>query len=227
VLPSFPAAFRPPAFASWASFPARGSSPPYGRPAAPPPAARTRTGFPCSARVRPGWLRVPSLPRGRRCPRRPVNLPGARLPLSSGQSLFIPDYDPPREVIVTRHQQGFTVVHPTPAFPSPVTPDGTRSSGFSLSFAPRRTGPSGARQGGDRPGHCLDYVPGISQPPSTYSLTTCDLASHNRPVLRAIGSEADGGHRRPRRCVDDCTVRVPRPCHVIIADCHVVDGHPS
>ena len=31
-------------------------------------AARTRTGFPCSARVRPGWLRVPSLPRGRRCP---------------------------------------------------------------------------------------------------------------------------------------------------------------
>ena len=55
------------------------------RPGVPPPlrsayhaasAARTRTGFPCSARVRPGWLRVPSLPRGRRCPRRPVNLPG-------------------------------------------------------------------------------------------------------------------------------------------------------
>ena len=45
------------------------------------------------------------------------DLPAARLPLSSGQPLFIPDCDPPREVTVTRHQQGFTVVHPTPAFP--------------------------------------------------------------------------------------------------------------
>ncbi len=68
MLPRFPAAFRPPASASWASFPARGFRPPYGRPTAPPAAARTRAGFPCSARVRPGWLRVPSLPRGRRCP---------------------------------------------------------------------------------------------------------------------------------------------------------------
>ena len=113
------------------------------------------------------------------------DLPAARLPLSSSQSLFIPDYNPPREVIVTRHQQGFTVVHPTPAFPSPVTPGGTGSSGFSLSSAPRRAGPGGARQGGDRLGHSLDYVPGITQPPSTYSLTTCDLTSHDQPVLGA------------------------------------------
>jgi len=48
------------------------------------------------------------------------NLPAARLPLSSGQPLFIPDSNPPREVTLTRHQQGFTVVHPTPAFPSHV-----------------------------------------------------------------------------------------------------------
>jgi hypothetical protein len=105
-------------------------------------------------------------------------IPAARLPLSSGQPLFIPDCDPPREVSVTRHQQGFTVIHPTPAFPSPVTPGGTGALGFTLSFEPRRAGPGGARQGGDRPGHCLDYVPDISQPPSTYSLTTCDLTSH-------------------------------------------------
>jgi len=105
-------------------------------------------------------------------------IPAARLPLSSGQPLFIRDCDPPREVSVTRHQQGFTVIHPTPAFPSPVTPGGTGALGFSLSFEPRRAGPGGARQGGDRPGHCLDYVPDISQPPSTYSLTTCDLTSH-------------------------------------------------
>ena len=35
------------------------------------------------------------------------------------------DCDPSQDVMITRHQQGFTVVHPTPAFPSPVTPDGT------------------------------------------------------------------------------------------------------
>ena len=86
---------------------------------------------------------------------------------------------------MTRHRQGFTVIHPTPAFPSPVTPDGTGSSGFSLSFAHRRAGPGNARQGGDRPGHCLDYAPGIGQPPSTYSLTTCDLTSHDHPDLYA------------------------------------------
>ena len=117
------------------------------------------------------------------------DLPAARLPLSSGQPLFIPDNDPPRDVTVTRHQQGFTVIHPTPAFPSPVTPDGTGSSGFPLGFAPHRAGPGGARQGGDRHGHCLDYVPDISQPPSTYSLTTCDLTSHDQPVLRASGQD--------------------------------------
>ena len=33
-----------------------------------PSQRRTRAGFPCSARVRPGWLRVPSVPRERRCP---------------------------------------------------------------------------------------------------------------------------------------------------------------
>ena len=57
--------------------------------------------------------------------------------------------------------------------------------GLSLSFAPSRAGPGNARQGGDRPGHCLDYVPGISQPPSTYSLTTCDLMSQGMDDLCA------------------------------------------
>ena len=91
-----------------------------------------------------------------------------------------------RRRAVQRRQlsRGFTVIHPTPAFPSPVTPGGTGSLGFSLSFAPSRAGPGNARQGGDRPGHCLDYVSGISQPPLTYSLTTCDLTSHDQPFLR-------------------------------------------
>ena len=148
-------------------------------------AARTRAGFPCSARVRPGRLRVPSVPRGRRCPH---DRSSSRPPPAASQrpAPGAPDCDPPRDVLLTRHQQGFTVIHPTPAFPSPVTPDGTGSSGFSLSFAPSRAGPGNARQGGDRPGHCLDYVPGISQPPSTYSLTTCDLMSQRTGNLRAV-----------------------------------------
>ena len=118
---------------------------------------------------------------------RPVILPAAACRFSTA-SPAAPDCNPPRDASLTRHQQGFTVIHPTPAFPSPVTPGGTGSSGFPLSFAPSRAGPGNARQGGDRPGHCLDYVPGISQPPSTYSLTTCDLTSQRMDDLRAIDS---------------------------------------
>jgi len=68
MLPPFPAAFRPPAFASWASCPATGFRPSCDRPTAPRSAARTLTGFTRSARMRPGWIWVPSVPRGRRCP---------------------------------------------------------------------------------------------------------------------------------------------------------------
>jgi hypothetical protein len=49
-----------------------GDSPLTARLPRPQPAARTQTRFACSARVRPGWLKVPSLPRGRRCPQRPL-----------------------------------------------------------------------------------------------------------------------------------------------------------
>ena len=69
--PRFPAAFRPPAFASWASCPARDSAPlTVGLPPSlriPAPAGRTLTRFPRSARMRPGPGRAPSIPRGRRC----------------------------------------------------------------------------------------------------------------------------------------------------------------
>ena len=41
--------------------------PSYDRPTAPAAAARTMTGFPCSARVRRGRVRAPSIPRGQRC----------------------------------------------------------------------------------------------------------------------------------------------------------------
>jgi hypothetical protein len=80
-------------------------------------AARTRAGFPCSARVRHGWGRVPSLPRGLRCLRgQVISLAAApRLPAAGPYS---PRHStPPRDVNVTRHQRGFTGVHPSQPFP--------------------------------------------------------------------------------------------------------------
>jgi Family of unknown function (DUF5999) len=77
------------------------------------------------------------------------------------------------------------VPSPHTSLPLACDPGRNRILGLSLSSAPHRAGPGNARQGGDRPGHGLDYVPGISQPPSTYSLTTCDLTSHDWPVICA------------------------------------------
>ena len=166
-----------------ASCPARGFRPSYDRPTAPPAGGADPSGVSMfrtrETRLAQGALCTP----GAAVSTRPVF---SRPPPAASQrpAPAAPDCNPPRDGSLTRHQQGFTVIHPTPAFPSPVTPGGTGSSGFSLSFAPSRAGPGNARQGGDRPGHCLDYVPGISQPPSTYSLTTCDLMSQRMGDLR-------------------------------------------
>jgi hypothetical protein len=85
-LPWFPVAFRPPAFASRVILFPPGTS------------ACLTVGLPDShcrdpdgvstfhtSEIRPG--RVPSLPRGRRCPPRPDAVPDRRLPLPNGQSL--------------------------------------------------------------------------------------------------------------------------------------------
>ena len=85
-------------------------------------AARTQAGFPCSARVRHGWGRVPSLPRGLRCLSRPVSLPDRRMPPSSGRSLFTPvQHSAPG----CNCDEASSRVHwrsPLPAFPLPVIP---------------------------------------------------------------------------------------------------------
>jgi hypothetical protein len=68
----FPAAFRPPAFASWAPCPARRDSAPF-TVGLPPPVRipvhlrRTLAGFTRFTRVRPGPGRALSISRGRRC----------------------------------------------------------------------------------------------------------------------------------------------------------------
>jgi putative transposase len=57
--------------------------------------------------------------------------------------------------------------------------------GFSVSFAPSRSGTGHARHGGDRSNTTCSYVSGISQTSSTSSLTTCDLVSQWKQFLTA------------------------------------------
>ena len=87
MLPRFPAAFRLPAFASWASFPARGLRPPYGRPTTPPGGGADPDGVSVfrtrETRLAQGALFTP----GAAVSTRPVDLPGRRLPHRNGQPL--------------------------------------------------------------------------------------------------------------------------------------------
>ena len=125
----FPAAFRLPAFASWASCPARGFRPSYDRPTAPACADpsgvsmfRTR-----EMRLGPGALYTP----GTAVPSRPGTFPDRRLPPPSGRSLSPRYHYPSRGVFVTRHQRGFTGVRPIQPSPRLWPPDGTGTLGLS------------------------------------------------------------------------------------------------
>ena len=61
--------------------------------------------------LRPGW--VPSLPRGLRCPHGRQVIPGRRMPPCSSPSLCPRPATHHRRLLITRHHQGFTVVHPS------------------------------------------------------------------------------------------------------------------
>jgi hypothetical protein len=75
-----------------------------------------------------------------------------RPPHYSGMSLSPRHRYPSQGVTITRHQQGFTVVHPLPSLPFACDSQTERESlGFPLSFTPGRAGPSRACQGRDRP----------------------------------------------------------------------------
>ena len=75
-----------------------------------------------------------------------------RLPLCNGMSLSPRYYHPSRRVTITRHQQGFTVIHPMPSLPFACDSQTERESlGFPLSFTPDRARPGRACQGRDEP----------------------------------------------------------------------------
>ena len=144
----FPAAFRPPALASWASCSRQGTGLPLrwltgsAQAALPDPDGvstfRTRE-------MRPG--RVSSLPRERRCSLRPSGRP--RPPSAALQQLLLPPRyrTPTRDIRLTRHRQGFRVIHPSGLPLTCRTRSERAPSGFPLSFAPGRYQPRTSGRG--------------------------------------------------------------------------------
>jgi hypothetical protein len=121
--------------------------------------------------------------RRRRGPERVFHVPHASDPAGSGALCTPGAAVPARPVVLPAAACRISTA--SPCRPGLRPAPGRIIDEASASFAPGRAGPGNARQGGDRPGHYLDYVPGISQPPSTYSLTTCDLTSQEPDELRA------------------------------------------
>jgi hypothetical protein len=75
-------------------------------------------------------------------PTRPRMLHDRRLPHHSGASLISPVLHPAREVMLTRHHQGFPVSRPVPSLPLACDPRPERGPlGFSMSSAPGRYRP--------------------------------------------------------------------------------------
>ena len=142
-----PVAFRPPAFASWASCSRREFRSPYGRP------TRHRLDHDGVStfhtfETRPDW--APSLPRDQAVLSRPVR--SLRSPLaasSNGQVLSPRSTSHLPELSVTGHHQGFTFVRPPglPLVRDP--PDGTGPLGLFPGLRTPTGRTCGARQGGD------------------------------------------------------------------------------
>jgi hypothetical protein len=98
------------------------------------------------SRTGPGALCTP----GTAVPTRPRGILGRRLPHPSGVSLSPRQYNPARDVGVTRHQRGFPDSRPSGPSPDLWPPWlEQRPSGFPVSSAPGRSGTGHARHGGD------------------------------------------------------------------------------
>ena len=161
-------------------------------------AARTRAGFPCSARVRPGWLRVPSVPRGRRCPH---DRSYSRPPPAASQRPVpaAPVLQPAPGRIIDEASARVHCHSPHTSLPLACDPRTERgSSGFSLSSAPSRAGPGNARQGGDRP----RTLPGLRpwHQPASFDVLTHNVRPHvaNEWLICVQGRDSVLGRVPPR-----------------------------
>jgi hypothetical protein len=115
---------------------------------------------------------------GTAVPTRPRMLRDRRLPHRSGASLISPVLNPAREVMLTRHHQGFPVSRPVPSLPLTCGPRPERGPlGFPASFTPGRYRPRMSRWGqvtDTNPESRHRHQPAST---STDSLLTCDLTS--------------------------------------------------
>ena len=146
--------------------------------------------------LRPGW--VPSLPRGLRCPHGRQVIPGRRMPPCSGPSLYPRPATHHRRLLITRHHQGFTVVHPS-GLPLACSPRVEREpSGFPPGLHTPPLPAAHAGMGTGIVGTCLSYVT-ISWPSSPRShsprATSCRTDLIRACVRHEALSFTDGGER--------------------------------
>jgi hypothetical protein len=136
--------------------------------------------------------RVPSRPRGQRCPRDRCASPAAACRFSTAR----PCHPGPQPAPGCPIHGASAKVHcrsPQPAFPSPVAPGGTGPSGFSLSSAPGRAGPCHARQGGD----------GLWALPGLRPWHRASLLRRTHSLRATTRRKARSGHEAARRSLDD------------------------
>jgi hypothetical protein len=77
---------------------------------------------------------------------RPRTILGRHLPPSNGRSLSPWHRSPSQDVQLTRHQRGFTGIHPIPSLPLACGPRTEREPlGFTVSFAPDHCWPQQSR----------------------------------------------------------------------------------
>ena len=159
ILPRFPVAFRPPAFACWASCPAEEFRSPHGRPTRQPapgprrgfhvPHIRVTAGLGALFTPRPsGALTAGPIP------------PAAARPSSRGQALLPRSSSHLPELSITRRHQGFTRVHPPGLPPRLVDPPDETGA---LGLTPRASHPNrpDLRRTPDR-GTGIEHSPGVT-----------------------------------------------------------------
>jgi hypothetical protein len=151
---------------------------------------RTMTGFARSAHARYGRGGRPLCPGTGGAPREPGGFPGPP-PAASQRRQSCPPAPVPSSIrgsVVTRHPSRVHVLRP-PGLPLTCGPRMTRTpSGFPLGFAPARTGPAHARQGGDRLralawNYALRHLRHAGPPICEFTRTCATFVSHSRSTV--------------------------------------------
>ena len=178
----FPAAFRPPAFASRVILfpPGSWAFLAVGLPGIRPDPDGVSTFRTCE--IRPGW--VPSLPRGRRCSPGQMPCPASACRFSPA-SPCTPHLHPTSGAPFYEASTRVHAIHPSGLPLTCDPPDGTDGP-WAFPCAPHPAVTSGARQGGARREHAPRTTrPTSSALQSTSSLARCDLVSQRQKRMFA------------------------------------------